>query len=93
MKNNLLVQYRSLIQNTDDARRQMLLYREQKELAQKTADILISGFAVSGNDYEEVLRMQQKVLEYGFKYIEAVSEYNTNMALAEKLMNSENIKL
>ena len=88
LKNNLLVQYRSLIQALDDAERRISLYEEQEELAEKTSDLLLANFTSTGGDYEELLRMQYKILDYGFKHIEAVTDYNTSVALAEKLMNS-----
>ncbi len=88
LKNNLLVEYRRFVQDLDDAKRRVTLYREQEELARKTTDLLISGFATTGNDYEEVIRMQLKVLDYGFKHIEAITDYNTSVAMAEKLMNA-----
>lgn len=91
IKNNLLLQYRSFVQNLDDAERRASLYNQQEELARKTTDLLLAGFATSGTDYEEVLRMQYKVLDYGFKRIEAVTDYNTSVAMAEKLMNSTTI--
>lgn len=89
-KNNLLVQYRQLIQELDDAERRITLYKEQEDLARKATGLLLSGFTTTGNDYEEVLRMQMKVLDYGFKHIEAVIDYNTSAAMAEKLMNALN---
>jgi outer membrane protein TolC len=88
LQNNLQVQYRSFIQNLDDAERRIQLYNEQEELARKTTDLILSDFANTGADYEEVLRMQYKVLDYGFKHVEAITDYNTSVALAEKLMNS-----
>jgi len=88
LQNNLQVQYRSFIQNLDDAERRVSLYNEQEELARKTTDLILSNFATTGADYEEVLRMQYKVLDYGFKHIEAITDYNTSVAMAEKLMNS-----
>jgi outer membrane protein TolC len=88
LKNNLQVQYRSFVQNLDDAERRVILYNQQEELARKTLDLLLAGFATTGTDYEEVLRMQYKVLDYGFKRIEAITDYNTSVAMAEKLMNS-----
>lgn len=90
LQNNLKVQYRSFIQNLNDAERRMNLYNKQEELARKTTDLLLAGFATTGTDYEEVLRMQYKVLDYAFKYIEAITDYNTSVAMAEKLMNSVN---
>lgn len=91
LQNNLQVQYRSFIQNLNDAERRVVLYQEQEELARKTTDLILSDFATTGADYEEVLRMQTKVLDYGFKHVEAITDYNTSVALAEKLMNSVKI--
>jgi len=90
LQNNLKLQYRSFIQNLNDAERRISLYNEQEELARKTTDLLLAGFATTGADYEEVLRMQYKVLDYAFKHIEAITDYNTSVAMAEKLMNSVN---
>lgn len=90
LKNNLLVQYRQFVQNLNDAERRIVLYKEQEDLARKTTELLLSGFATTGSDYEEVLRMQLKVLDYGFNHIEAIVDYNTNVAMSEMLMNSIN---
>jgi hypothetical protein len=49
---------------------------------------LLSGFSTTGNNYEEILRMQMRVLDYAFKHIEAIVDYNMAAAMAEKLMNS-----
>ena len=88
MKNMLLVQYRQLVQEYSDANRRVELYREQADLANRTAKLLLAAFTSEGTDFEEILRIQYKVLEYGLKHIEAVAEYNTAMAKIEKLMNT-----
>jgi outer membrane protein TolC len=88
MRNNLMVQYRQLVQGLDDAERRIELYREQEDLARKTTGLLLSGFSTTGNNYEEILRMQMRVLDYAFKHIEAIVDYNMAAAMAEKLMNS-----
>ncbi len=88
LKNNLMVQYRQFVQNLDDAERRIALYEEQEDLARRTTELLLSGFTTTGNGYEEVLRMQLKVLDYGFKHIEAIVDYNTSVAMAEMLINS-----
>ncbi|HCY43736.1 MAG TPA: transporter, partial [Prolixibacteraceae bacterium] len=90
MKNMLLVQHRQLVQNYSDAERRVELYKEQSDLANRTANLLLAGFTSTGTDFEEILRIQYKVLEYGLKHIEAVADYNTAVAKAEKLMNSVN---
>jgi outer membrane protein TolC len=88
MKNMLLVQHRQLVQNFNDATRRVELYREQSDLANRTANLLLAGFTSEGTDFEEILRVQYKVLEYGLKHIDAVADYNTAVANAEKLMNT-----
>jgi hypothetical protein len=50
----------------------------------------MTGFTSGETDFEEILRIQYKVLEYGLKHIEAVADYNTAVAKAEKLMNAVN---
>jgi len=88
MKNNLMVQHRKTIQDLKDARRRIDLYKEQEELARKTTELLITGYVTTGSDFEEVLRMQLKVLDYGFLHIEAIVDYNDSIAMMEALMNS-----
>jgi len=90
MKNMLLLEYRQLVQNYSDAERRVELYQEQADLANRTANLLLAGFTSTGTDFEEILRIQYKVLEYGLKHIEAVADYNTAVAKAEKLMNTVN---
>lgn len=92
MQNSLMVQYRNFVQDIDDAERRIDLYQEQELLARKTLDLLVEGFANGETNYDEVLRMQEKVLDYGFKHVEAITDYNTAVATAEKLSNSIKIK-
>ena len=88
LKNSLMVQYRQIIQRLDDAERRIALYTEQEDLARRTTGLLLSGFTTTGSSYEEVLRMQLKVLDYGFKSVEAIVDYNTSVAMVEMLINS-----
>jgi outer membrane protein TolC len=90
MKNMLLLEYRQFAQEYNDADRRVELYREQADLANRTANLLLAGFTSTGTDFEEILSIQYKVLEYGLKHIEAVADYNTAVAKAEKLMNTVN---
>jgi len=88
LKNNLLVQYHQLVQDLNDALRRVDLYREQADLAKRSSGLLLAGFTSGDTDYREVLRMQYKVLDYGFKFFEAVADYNTSVAQVDKLMNA-----
>ncbi|MCK9613266.1 MAG: TolC family protein [Bacteroidales bacterium] len=89
-KNMLQVQSRQVIQDLTDALRRVRLYTELVSLSKKTSSLLLSGYTTGGTSYEEVLRTQYKVLDYNFKYIDAIIDYNTAVARAEKLMNSVN---
>jgi outer membrane protein TolC len=92
LKNSLLVQYQQLIQSLNDAQRRVKLNADQAELARKTTGLLVSGYTSGSVDFEELIRMQYKVLDYKFQDIEAVVDFNTAVANAERLMNSFNDK-
>jgi len=88
LQNQLRVQSQSLSKDLADAKRRMLLYKEQEELAQTSTELLLAAFSGTGDNFEEVLRMQSKQLDYGFKRVQALTDYNSTVALAEKLMNA-----
>jgi len=88
--NMLKLQSVQLIQDFNDASRRAELYSELLSLSQKTAGLLLSGYSTGGTAYNEVLQTQYKVLDNGFKYIDALIDYNIAVARAEKLMNSVN---
>lgn len=86
--NMLRVQSTQVIQDLNDAARRAILFKELVSLSSKTADLLLSSYSTGGSTYEEVLRAQYKVLDNGFKWVDALIDYNTAVARAEKLMNS-----
>jgi outer membrane protein TolC len=75
--NNLRVNFQETMQNLNDAGRRVELYTEQALLADKSVQLLITSFSASGTDFEEVLRMEQQLLDYQFKKVEAVVDKNT----------------
>jgi outer membrane protein TolC len=78
--NNLQVNFQQTIERLYDAGRRVKLYSTQAILADKSVQLLITSFSVSGADFEEVLRMQQQLLDYQFKQVEAVVDKNTSIA-------------
>lgn len=78
--NNLRVDFQETMQKLSDANRRILLYNDQALLADKSLQLLITSFSVSGADFEEVLRMEQQLLDYQFKKVEAVVDKNTSIA-------------
>lgn len=78
--NNLRVNFQETMQSLNDAERRTKLYTDQAMLADKSVQLLITSFSSSGSDFEEVLRMEQQLLDYQFKKVEAVVDKNTSIA-------------
>jgi outer membrane protein TolC len=80
LTNNLRVSFQQTLQNLYDADRRVKLYTDQAMLADKSVQLLITSFSASSADFVEVLRMQQQLLDYQFKLVEAVVDKNTSIA-------------
>ncbi len=78
--NDLRVNFQETMQNMNDASRRIKLYSDQAMLADKSVQLLITSFSTGGTDFEEVLRMEQQLLDYQFKKVEAVVDKNTSIA-------------
>jgi outer membrane protein TolC len=78
--NNLRASFQQTMQNLNDADRRVLLYADQSKLADKSIQLLITSYSTGGSDFVEVLRMQQQLLDYQFKQVEAVVDKNTSIA-------------
>ena len=76
-RNDLSVNFQETMQNLNDAGRRVKLYTDQAMLADKSLHLLITSFSANGTDFEEVLRMEQQLLDYQFKKVEAVIDKNT----------------
>jgi len=88
LRNNLLVQYRHVVQDLDDSDRRIRLYEEQEVLARQATGLILTDYTNTGNSYEDVIRMHLRVLDYAFKHVEAIADYNTAVAKAELLTSS-----
>ena len=78
--NTLRVDFTRAIQNLNDARRRISLYRNQSQLADRSIQLLITSYSSNGADLEEIIRMQQMLLEYEFSLIDAQVDLNTSIA-------------
>ncbi|HKK69473.1 MAG TPA: TolC family protein [Bacteroidales bacterium] len=56
------------------------LYQNQVTTTQQSLNLLFSSYGNSGKEFEEVLRMQQKLLQYEKLMAKAVAEYHTAVA-------------
>lgn len=56
------------------------LYSKQVQTSEQTLELLYSAYSNSGNDFEEVLRVQQQLLEYQKMKLKATVAYQTSLA-------------
>lgn len=87
--NELSTQWSIALRNLDDAIRRTQLYREQTKLAQQALNLMMTAYASSGQDFEEVLRMQQQLLEYQLEFINAIVDQHVTVATLELLADDE----
>lgn len=86
VSNLLMVNYEDAIKEYNDANRRVRLYQNQTTLANQTLNLLIVQYSIQGSNFEEVLRMQQQLLDYRVKLLDALIDGNMAVAMMEKLM-------
>jgi outer membrane protein TolC len=85
--NSLQTEYYEAIQLFQDAQRRIKLYDNQSMLAKKSLDIMIKSFSASGSGLNDILRVRQQMLDYEFKQVEGLVDYNTSIAWLKRLGN------
>jgi len=84
--NGLQTEYYQAMQLYLDAQRRSKLYAGQFHLASQSLDIMLRSFAAAGSSLTDILRIRQQTLDYEYKQIEAVADYNTAIAWLQRLM-------
>jgi outer membrane protein TolC len=84
--NSLKTEYYEAVQLYQEAQRRIDLYGSQSLLAGKSLDLMIKSFTVSGSGLTDVLRIRQQTLDYEYKKVEALSDFNTAVAWLKRLM-------
>ncbi len=69
----------------DRAFRLMALYREQEIKTRQALNLLLAAYRNAGNDFEEVLQLQQELLKYRMAGATALKDYHTASAKLEYL--------
>ena len=87
--NNLKISFLDLVQQYKDADRRLNLYQKQAALARTSVKLLTTSFSASDSDFEEVLRMQAQLLNYGLKELAALTDHNMTAAQLEYLTGME----
>jgi outer membrane protein TolC len=83
--NTLQTDYYEAMQQYQDAQLRIQLNDNQRSLAQKSLDIMTKSFSASGANLSDLLRIRQQLLDYEFKKIEAIVDYNTAIAWLKRL--------
>lgn len=73
-------------QEYKDANRRTELFAEQKKRAQKAIAILESQYASSGQNFEEIVRMEKRLLQYSLELEKARTDKQTSIAFINYLM-------
>lgn len=86
VSNQLMVNYEDALKDYKDANRRVKLYQNQSSLATQALNILIVQYTTEGSNFEEVLRMQQQLLDYRLKGLDAIIDGNIAVAMMGRLM-------
>jgi outer membrane protein TolC len=84
--NFLTNDYYETVKNYEDAQRKIVLYAKQYSLANQSLNILIKSFSSAGVGLTDLLIIQQQTLNYELKQVEAVADFNTEIAKLNRLM-------
>ncbi len=71
-----------------DGVRRIDLYKRQLNLAAKALDILLAEYSTDGQNFEEVLRMERKVLKYELELDKARADHNAAIAFIDYLLGN-----
>lgn len=81
LENTLFTSYEAAWFELNKARQLSVLYKDQMVRTEQMVELLYVGYSNSGKDFEEVLRMQQKLLKYQIALTS--SEVKFHVALAQ----------
>lgn len=69
-----------------DGKRRVDLYKRLYELAVISRELLVAEYTAAEEDFEEILRMERRVLKYELELAKARADQNTSIAYIEYLM-------
>jgi len=85
-RNNLSTLNKRIIKDYKDSERRVVLNAKQTRIAKKALDVLLTSYSANDKDFEEVLRMERKLLKYELAYQKAVSDKNAAVAFINYLL-------
>ncbi|MCS5489205.1 TolC family protein [Algoriphagus limi] len=88
-QNMLAMEWANAIRDLENANRKIELYQEQKEIAEQTLKLLTTSLTANGNGLEDVLAVQQQLLDFQLKEINAVVMQHQSLAKLESLLSND----
>jgi len=86
-RNSLQSEYFEAVQEFEDARRRMELYKNQYKLANQSLNILIVSFSTAGAGLNDLLQVRRQTLDYELKQTDALADFITAIARIKRLAN------
>ena len=83
--NQLSSLFEATFRDYADAQRRLVLYRAQLKRAESSLNILMTDYSNDGKNFEEVLRMEQKVLKHALELDKARADKNAAGSFIEYL--------
>ena len=80
MLNNHISQYEKATFEINQQKKLIDLYKIQIKTTRQSLNLLYQAYSNSGEEFEEVLRLQQKILEYEKREASALAKLNTAVA-------------
>lgn len=92
-ENSLETQLDASLRDYEDARRRYQLYDEKQiQRITQAINIMMDAYSSDSSDFEEILRMQRKQLDYQLKRIQAMTDQHKAAAFIDYLSGKHNIK-
>jgi len=88
-ENLLAMEWANAIRDWEEAERKIQLYSEQTELVKQNLNLLVTTYSSSGQEFEEVLRVQQQLLDYQLKRINSINQQYQSLVILEMLASSK----
>lgn len=83
--NSLRASFENVVTSVEDAEIKIDLYKKQIERTGNIRDLLMEEYTVSGEDIEEIIRIEEKIIEYKLKKLDAETTILSNKAKLIKL--------
>jgi outer membrane protein TolC len=91
-ENSLETELDASLRDYEDARRRFKLFNEtQIQRITQAINIMMDAYSTDSSDFEEILRMQRRQLEYQLKRIQAETDQHKATAFIEYLSGKHNI--